>query len=149
MASGPAFKVPKKVGDQITQEYRYKDRDGNLISGKKVIIDTEDVDWASLVGEEIMSLLNTGELTLPDAASVTVNLKREYLTDQMEYGRHTYQLSSAAKHGQFAAYLNGLNVTGDVELAADGRSFEFNSEYEDGMFAEDGATIFVDYIELE
>jgi hypothetical protein len=149
MASGAAFKLPKKVGNQITQEYRYKDESGSLVSGQKVIIDTDDVDWAESVGQEIMNLLASGELVLPDAAAGSISLRRESLTEQMESDKYIYQLSAAAKTGKFMVYLNGLNVTLDVELSEDGGSFTFNSEYSGDMFGEYGATIFVDYIEAE
>ena len=146
MASGPAFKIPKIVEGQIRVEYRYKDEHGALTSGEKVIIDAEDVNWAKFVGQEVMNLLNTGELEFPEAASVSVNLRRESLTDQMESDKYTYSLSSQAKFGKFMAYLNGQNVTEDVELSADGLSFTFDPEYPGDIFV--GSKLFVDYIEV-
>jgi len=147
MAQGVAFKIPTKVGDQITQEYKYKDESGAVITAEKVILDTAEVDWAGVVGQEIINLLASGELTLPNTASVTISLKRESLTGQMEASKYTYALSSVASSGQFMAYLNGLNVTEDVVLAADGLSFTFDSEYPSDIFED--STLFVDYIEAE
>ena len=147
MAQGVAFKIPTKVGDQITQEYKYKDENGAVITAEKVILDTEEVDWAELVGQEIINLLNSGQLVLPDATSVTVNLRRESLTDQLANDKYTYSLNSPAKAGKFMVYLNGLNTTEDVELSSDGESFTFSSEYPSDVFED--STLFVDYIEVE
>ena len=146
MASGTAFKIPTKVGNQITQEYKYKDESGTVITAEKVILDT-DGTGTELVGQEIINLLSSGQLTLPGATSVSINFKRESLTDQMEAAKYTYALSSVATSGQFMAYLNGLNVTEDVVLAADGLSFTFDSEYPSDIFED--STLFVDYIEAE
>jgi hypothetical protein len=147
MAQGVAFKIPTKVGDQITQEYKYKDESGTVITAEKVILDTEEVNWAELVGQEIINLLNSGQLTLPSATSVTINLRRESLTDQLESNKYTYNLNSPAKAGKFMVYLNGLNTTEYVELSGDGESFTFAAEYPSDIFED--STLFVDYIEVE
>ena len=84
---------------------------------------------------------------MPDATSVTVNLRRESLTDQLANDKYTYSLNSPAKAGKFMVYLNGLNTTEDVELSSDGESFTFSSEYPSDVFED--STLFVDYIEVE
>jgi len=141
MAQGQAFKVPKVVDGQIVQEYKYKNEDGELVTSTKVIVDSTEPDWAALIGEEVMSLVESGELELPSGA---VNLRIEDLSSSLTNGQYTYSLDPAAAAGKISIYLNGLNVTADTTLAADGTSFTVDSEYPSDFFED--STLLVHYV---
>tara|TARA_Y100000310_G_C20547694_1_gene746429 strand:- start:457 stop:897 length:441 start_codon:yes stop_codon:yes gene_type:complete len=143
MAQGQAFKVPKVVDGQIVQEYKYKNEDGELITSTKVIVDSAEPDWAALIGQEVMNLIESGELELPSAA---VNLRIEDLTSSLTNGQYTYSLDPAAAAGKISIYLNGLNVTADTTLASDGLSFTVDSEYPTDFFED--STLLVHYVPI-
>jgi len=144
MAQGQAFKIPIEGSDgQIKQEYKYKNADGVLVTSTKVIVDVEDIDWANIVGEEVMKLIESGDLTLPSTA---VNIRIEDKTSLLTNGQYTYPLDPAAAAGKLSIYLNGLNVTADTVLAADGLSFTVDAEYPTNFF--ENSTLLVHYVPI-
>jgi hypothetical protein len=148
MASGPATKFPTTSSDgTISVERTVKDEDGNLVKINQIIFDEDSPTVSSEFAQEIVDLINSGEVSAPVASNqYLVNI-----SDQVEFGKYIYQVvdkTGAAKVSSdiFRVFFNGLNVTIDVTLSEDGKSFEFSEDYDPSDF-NDSDFLVIDYVE--
>ena len=151
MASGPAFKITKRKTDgTLEKEILVKNLDGSISRVTQTVFEAGGPAVPATFSEEITRLIDIGEIELP-AAGISNSYIVE-ITDQLTAGKYTYNIvdsSGASKKASsvFRVFLDGMNVTPDVTLAANGLTFTFMAEYPTESFGYPESKLVIDFIE--
>jgi len=136
MATGPATRFPTRNSDgTISVERTIRDENGNFTKITQTIFDAESPTIPVDFAEEIVALIENGDIEFP----TSINDHIVNISDQLELGKFTYLIvdsNGASKNSSdtFRVFLNGLNVTLDVEVSEDRDSFTFSNEYSSDDF---------------
>ena len=116
MAIGSIFRIPRiDANGKITIPRTVIDQNGNMIN----------------ITEEIFPSERT---TIEGKVAHIVNI-----SDQLQEGRYTYQIltnagASVSSSNILRVFLSGMNVTSEVSLADDGKSFSFSADCDPKLF---------------
>lgn len=128
MAIGNVFRIPKV------------DSNGKITVSRTVI--NENGDMVNIT-EEIFPSESTA---IDGKTAHIVNI-----SDQLQEGKYTYQVvtnagGSVPSSNIFRVFLSGVNITSEVNLADDGKSFSFSTDCDPKLFNSTEILI-IDFVE--
>lgn len=117
MATGSVFRIPRV------------DTNGKITVSRTVI--NENGDMVNIT-EEIFPSERT---TIEGKVAHIVNI-----SNQLQEGRYTYQILknngvSVSSSSIFRVFLSGMNMTSEISLADDGKSFSFSADCDPKLFS--------------
>ena len=148
MASGPATRIARRLGDgTIKKEGLVKNADGSISKIDQIIIDSSDPVVPQDFAQEIINLINNGDVTFPSGPNqYIVNI-----SDQLEVGKYNYSFvdndgNQKISSDIYRIFYNGINVTRDVNLSNDKKTFTFSNLYDPNQF-DDTSVLIIDFTE--
>ena len=148
MASGQAFKLPKAKPDgTIERETLFVNAEGQVDRMTEIIFSAEEPALSESFGDEILALVESGEISVSLSDQHIVNI-----SDQLEAGKYTYIFvdkdgNSKKASAVYRIFLNGINVTDDVDIAEDYLSFTFIDDYNSDDFGYPHTKLIIDFTE--
>ena len=151
MATGAVYRFAKRKEDDTIEGERFVvDKDGSLTRIKETIFTTTSPVIPDGFTDEINALIQSGEIVIPEQASVSMHVVD--ITDQLQAGRYTYDIVHA--NGEsiscgpiFRVFFNGLNVSEDIDISEDRKSFTFFDVYDGQMFGYSESRLVIDFVE--
>lgn len=153
MATGSIHRFPRRKQDgSIEAERSIKDENGNIQKVSEVIFTADSPTIPVDFTDEINRLIQNGDINIPVASSLNMHIVD--ITDQLEDDKYTYNFvnknnQSIATGDIYRIFLNGVNVSEDLTISEDRKSFTFIDLYDGKTFGFPETRLVIDFIEKE
>jgi hypothetical protein len=151
MASGFVYRFAKTQEDgSIKGERIIHNSDGSLTTISEIVFDADSSIFPSEFTDEINRLIDEGVIDVPSDLLTTSHIVD--ISDELEEGRYTYNFvdkDGGEKEASdiYRIFLNGLNVSEDIDISEDRLSFTFIEEYEPEVFGYEDSRLVIDFVE--
>lgn len=151
MATGTVYRfAKKKENNTIEGEKLVVDTDGSLTRVNEIIFTSESPAIPQGFTDEINALIQSGDIVIPQQDSLSMHVVD--ITDQLQAGKYTYNIVDAngsplSCGAIFRVFFNGLNVSEDIDISEDRKSFTFFEAYSEEVFGYSESRLVIDFIE--
>lgn len=151
MATGAVYRFAKRKNDNtIEGERLIIDSDGSLTKVNETVFTSESPVIPQNFTDEINALIQSGDIVIPEQDSLSMHIVD--ITDQLQAGKYTYNIVDAnggplSCGAVFRVFFNGLNVSEDIDISEDRKSFTFIEAYSEEIFGYSESRLVIDFIE--